>query len=362
MTDVKVNSEMSKDQNSGSKEPIGNRINSEAPKSNNNPWSAMSMGRLFFLMGVSLALSTFTPFSIFVAAPLAMALLVYGPLKAVSAFLVTGAVLSGFIGGAVISPVSGVIFSISIVYAFCVFLIVKKQFSPSHGLFRFGIAIGLVVLGAYLAMTQFGSFSLESHLQNMVNTGIEEIKSSQEFSQIVAQGGDEVRALQDLIKNPKSLVKEMVEWAPSAVVVSIFLTLWTTLFIVLRNSFVWRGNYKYSFQLKDLVQFRAPDWFVYAVIIGLALIAGGDYILGKNSEVWGMNILYSFGIFYLFQGIGLVLELFDSLKIFGLFRSMLLMFMVFSAWKIIAVVGLFDHWFDFKKILKKDKNNEGDLI
>lgn len=89
--------------------------------------------------------------------------------------------------------------------------------------------------------------------------------------------------------------------------------------------------------------FRMPDWFVWM------LIAGGFLILFKYEplRLLSFNILIIFGILYFFQGLQLMLNLFDKFKVSRIFR-LLIYFFLFTEPPVIVVLslfGLFSIWY-----------------
>ncbi len=319
-----------------------------------------SWGKLIFLGALSVVLSSFTPFFLLAPAPLAFAFLLFGPLRTVAVALFFTVLIFALVFKTGLSLVSGGVFLLALAYAAIVYIIIKRKMNPVTGLMRYGFGIvGLAATTIGVGVWSAG-ISLKPYLLQVVTTGINEIKSNAEYGQLVSKGGEDIRALQDMMQDPNGIVQELLQWSPSALFVMVILTLWISLFVVLRNSSVWSSNRPYPFDVNTLINFKAPDFLLYGLIAGLAFAAGGDLIAGEWLQIVGMNILYAVGVFYFFQGVGVFLELLNSLKILGLFRSIIVVFTIFSAWKMVALIGLFDNWFNFRKFFKK--NNEGDIV
>jgi uncharacterized membrane protein len=88
-------------------------------------------------------------------------------------------------------------------------------------------------------------------------------------------------------------------------------------------------------------------------------MVGADYGLGKIASVVGGNILYCLGVFYLFQGFGVYSDFLQYLRIRGFLKTLFIVFTLVMAFKFLAIIGMFDLWFDFRKYLT-NTNNKND--
>jgi len=320
-----------------------------------------SLGKLIFLVALSVTLSSFTPFFLLAPAPLAFAFLLFGPLKTIVVGLCFAGIVAALIFQTGLSLASAGVFVFSLIFGGIVFTIIKRQINPAIGVLKYGIGFfGLIAILSGLAVWGTG-IPVKAYLLDVVKTGINEIKSNAEYGQLVSKGGEDIRALQDMLQDPNGIVQELLRWSPSVLFVVVIVSLWLSVFLVLRNASAWSAVRPYPFNVKALIDFKSPDWLLVVLIAGLAFAAGGDLLAGEWLQVVGMNLLYAVGVFYFFQGIGVFLELLTSLKIAGLFRSIILIFTIFSVWKLLALVGLFDNWFNFRKFFKKN-NEEGDIL
>ncbi|MBI2522259.1 MAG: DUF2232 domain-containing protein [Bdellovibrio sp.] len=320
-----------------------------------------SLGKLIFLVALSVVLSSFTPFFMLAPTPLALAFLLFGPLKTAVVSVLFVAAVGVLIFQTGLSFVSAGVFFLSLLYGAVVFAIIKRQINPANAVLKYGIGLFGLIAGTAGIVVWSSGISIKTYLLEVVKTGIEEIKSNAEYAQLVAKGGEEIRALQDMLQDPNGIVRELLQWSPSVLFVTTVISLWISLFLILRNAAAWKMLRPYPFNIQALIDFKGPDWLLSVLIVGLALAAGGDYVAGEWLQVVGINLLYAVGVFYFFQGIGVFLALLTSLKIVGFFRSIVVVFTIFSAWKIVALVGLFDNWFNFRKFFKKN-NEEGDIV
>ena len=75
--------------------------------------------------------------------------------------------------------------------------------------------------------------------------------------------------------------------------------------------------------------------------------------LGEWGPVMGISLLKILGVFYFFQGFGIYVDFLDHVRIFGFLRSILVVLIVLTANQMLALVGLFDMFVNFRKFLKK---------
>jgi uncharacterized protein YybS (DUF2232 family) len=102
---------------------------------------------------------------------------------------------------------------------------------------------------------------------------------------------------------------------------------------------------------EDLKLWKAPEFLVWFVI------AGGFMLLlpWGGLSIYGLNLLIVLGTVFFLQGLAIVSFYFDKWKMPLLARSLIyaVLFLQQFASMLTAVVGLFDIWFDFRKLVKK---------
>ncbi len=321
----------------------------------------LSLGKLIFLGVVAIVLSMFGPLSLLAPVPLAVAFLLYGKEKAG----LLGLGLSGLLWGVTLGlglfselSVGAFIFSFALAYAYLTFRAVEKGEHPVKGLMR----SGAVVLGFWLTLILGASlvtgFQLQSTIVEVAQSRVEMFKTdaryATQFQAIKNSATPEAKLLLDSLNKPEELVNSFLKWAPGAIVVGTFFTLWICQFMVLRNSLIWRQLWNYPYGLADLMRFKMPDLFVLPVILGLALVLGSEMINFPMGEVIGGNLLLGLAVFYFFQGFGIVMDGLTYLKIGGLMRSLAMVLIMFLAWRVVIFVGLFDTWINFRKYMNKN--------
>jgi hypothetical protein len=321
-----------------------------------------SFGKLLFLALISVALCSFGPLSAFAPVPLILAFLLYGRLTVL------------FIGGLCTSIlwIVSLKFQIPLViagmyltaflYAILIAEIIFRNINPVKGLIYSGIILVSLMGGSLVAYNQLGKVSVRTELKEAVVKLMTMIKEQNKDNEALNSNGDEARALQDFISKPDELTNEIYGILPAAIFVFAFFGLWVSFYMTLRNSIIWRYKNLYSYTLKDLINFRTPDFFVWPLIVSLVCIVGEGHGLPKLAETVGSNLLYCLGVFYLFQGFGVYNAFLQYLKIGGFIKTIFVVFTLLMAYKFLAILGMFDLWFDFRKFFTNSKKDEGDIL
>jgi hypothetical protein len=317
-----------------------------------------SWGKLIFLGIISLALCNFGPLSIFAPVPLSIAILLYGFKK--SAALALGCLSFLFLISLKIPESSVVIglYVFAIIYSLLIIRVITAGQKPVEGIMRNG---GMFLLAIFLFLGVYellGEKSIVVIVQETVEKTLNTVKT--ENVNLLNSGTEQARILQDLIEKPKAVTKDIFHWAPAAIFSMVFLSLWASLLMVLRNALIWKKVTPYPYSMNDLIKFRMPYQSVWVLIVGLVLTLAGDYT-HELIAVGGVNILYCLGVFYFFSGLGVFLDLLTHIRFFGFIRTFTVIFTIFLGWQLITLIGVFDTWFNFRKFFKR-KNDEGDIL
>lgn len=320
-----------------------------------------SIPKLLFLAALAIGLCSFGPMSIVAPVPLAIAFLLYGRLitfsiSAISLVLLGLAAMQFkgfpfFIGG---------MFLTAFLFAFFVAEIIFRNINPTKGLLFGGLIFVLLFGASLIAVNKINKLPLKEEITQSVSTVMMELKKQKVDSANIS--GEEQRIFDDLVNKPEVIANEIYNSLPLILFGISYFGFWVSLYVTLRNSIVWRSKVSYDFSLRDLTQFKTPYFFVYPLILSLVLFLGGDYGLPKESEIIGKNLLFSLGIFYLFQGFGVYIDFLKFLKIRGFIKTFFIAFTLLLASKFLALVGIFDLWFDFRKFFTNTKKDEGDTI
>lgn len=320
-----------------------------------------SVGKLLFLAIISAALCSFGPMCVFAPVPLAIAFLLYG--RAITFAL--GAVTAGLLWTAAITVPGFPTYVVALyVMTFFVALMISemiyRNISPVRGLIISGLIVVSILGSVLIAVDKISPITLKGEISSSVSTVLNQLKKQKQTSSEIS--GEEERAFDEFVNKPEALTNEIYSSLPLIVFVFSYLGLWVSLYVTLRNSIVWRSKVVYNYNLKDLTNFKVPEFFVYPLILSLVLWVGADYGLPAGSEVIGRNLLYSLGVFYLFQGFGVYNDFLKYLKIGGFIKTMFIAFTFILANKFLAILGIFDLWFDFRRFFINKKKDEGDTI
>jgi hypothetical protein len=318
-----------------------------------------SFAKLMFLAVISIALCSFGPLSIFAPVPLILAFLLYGRVTTLFLGLISAAVLWFVSMKFAQMPFLLVgIYLVAFLYAVLIAEVIFRNINPVKGLMRAGLVLVTVSGISLFWFNQLGKVSIKSQISTTIETTFAKLKESNK--ELFATGGEDARAVQEVLARPQDLANEIYSILPSIVFIISFLGLWVSFFMTLRNSLIWRYKHLYTYSLKDLIHFKAPDFLVYPLITSLVLMVGADYGLGKTAAVVGGNILYCLGVFYLFQGFGIYNDFLKYLRIRGFVKTLFIVFTLVMAFKFLAIIGMFDLWFDFRKYLTNNTNNKND--
>lgn len=329
---------------------------------NTNKSIESSFGLLIFLQAFALVLCFGGPLSIFAPVPIILALLVYGRIPTLF--------FAGLIAAVVWYAMTKVSYSqgfiltgihlVAVFSGLVVAEVIFRNMNPVKGL----IISGLVFVSIVGGLLFFGENVSKGSTKNQISLAVEETFNAIQKSNkdVLDQGTEEARNLKEIISSKNELVENILNYLPSIIFVSSFFTLWISLYSALRLSKVWRYKNLYSFGTRDLLTFKTPEFFVYPLIVGLVLTVGASFGMGKQAQIIGENLLFCLGVFYLFQGFGIFNDFLTFAKIGGIFKSAIMAFALMALFKYLAIVGMFDLWFDFRKYFTRNKNDEGDML
>lgn len=319
------------------------------------PNPQLSISRLLLLGVSSVVLCISFIMAIFAPFPLALAIILYGRTKGY---------LVGLAGLAISFAFASALYGDLTLFGFyfCVFIfglgiaeIVLRGFSPVKGLVGLGLGF-ILVAGATFAV------SLNTLKTTPKDFIIQQLEKSAdkiaEQKKLVEQSGDKdsIQVLQ-LLDRPDLLAQEMIQSFPSYFFMGVYIMLWFNMFLVLKSRRLLLSGNDYPHSERDLLNFKVPFGFVAVLALGLVLAVWGVK-LGEAYESIGFTVIKCLGIFYFFQGFGVFSDLLNFLSVTGLFRTLIVMVTIFMANYLIAIAGLFDNWFDFRKYFVTRKTED----
>jgi len=312
-----------------------------------------SIGKLVALCAFAAMMSTFGPFALVAPAAIALAFIHFGVGRVSLAVLLMSIGLYFLVGQNMNALGSISTFLYSAVVGFVIDRFIAYKVHPVKGVLFGGIAfyLGVIVIASIGLMINGLSFT--ELVNSQVSVFINQMKQSPEYNQIISAGGEQARELRSLVNSPSSLVEQVINWMPSVAFIGIFLSLWASFYFVLRNSLAWRSHRKYPFGLLHLTFFKLPFWLVYPLILALSFSIVGDSIEGFDFSVIGFNMLYSLGVFYFFQGFGVVYDYLTVKGYRGFFKSLMITLAVVFMWRVVVLIGVLDLWVNFRKFYVK---------
>jgi MFS family permease len=316
----------------------------------------LSNGRLALLGIASVVLCVSFIMSIFAPFPLALAFILYGRVKGI----LTG--LFGLLASFIFSYLVYQDFTLFGFYI-CVFIfgfsiaeITARGISPVKGIVAIGMSFLILLSGAFFVVLKQEKITVEQFIVKQLEQSSEKIAEQKELIEKSSEK-DSIQVLQ-LLENPQLLAKELKEVIPSFMFIGVFLMLWFNMFLTLKSRRMLLTGHDFSYSEKNLLKFKVPFPFVFVLVLGLVLAIWGNEFGKYQLESLGFTIIKCLGVFYFFQGFGVFTDLLNFLGIFGFFRTLLVMIVIFMANYLIAIVGLLDNWFEFRKYFKKLKTDD----
>ena len=285
----------------------------------------LSIGRLLLLVASSVILCLSFIMSVFAPFPLALAITMYGRVKG---YLVgiAGLILSFVLAGSIYGDYTlfGFYFCV-LVFGIGIAEIVLRNISPIKGMVLFGIGFIITIATSFILMMNSMKTTPQQFILQQIEKSADKIA---EQKKAVEMSGDKdaIQVLQ-LLDRPDLLAKEMMESFPSYFFMGVFIMLWFNMFLVLKSRRLLFSGTDYSFDEKCLLNFKVPFEFVLVLALGLILALFAEKLGSLQFETLGFTT--------------------------GFFRTLLVMITIFMASYLIAVAGLFDNWFDFRKYFVK---------
>jgi hypothetical protein len=316
----------------------------------------LTTGRLLLLGASSVILCISFIMSVFAPFPLALAVILYGRTKG----LMVG------VAGLIVSFLfAAMLYKDLTLFGFYLFVflfgagiaeIVRRGVSPVKGMVTFGLAIVMITSAGFAYLVSSMNVTPKEFIIQQIEKSTDKI---QEQKKVIEQSGDKdsIQVLQ-LLDRPDLLASELMESFPSYFFMGVFLMLWFNMFLVLKSRRLLFSGNDYPYSEKDLLNFKVPFGFVIVLAIGLVFAVWGDKFGTAPFEWIGNTLIRCLGIFYFFQGFGVFSDLLNFVGVVGFFRTLIVMITIFVANYLIAVAGLFDNWFDFRKYFVKRKTED----
>jgi len=143
-------------------------------------------------------------------------------------------------------------------------------------------------------------------------------------------------------KSSAKIVDTVPKVFPAILVVAVLITLWLN--ILALTGYFNRKGIESPFGI--LSTWKAPDYFVWGLIVsGISVFAASGLL-----RTVGINMFLVLCVIYFFQGMAIISFFFKKKGLSPLLRTIGYLIIVWYLSVVVAVIGLFDLWADFRKI------------
>lgn len=316
------------------------------------------LGKLGLLGATSVVLNIVQFLAIFSPFPIALAAQNYGR-KLGYGIGVLMAIALFFAGQAYPAYLQGhwFIYSFFLVLSVMVSEVMLQKRDPFRGMVLFGLSFIFATLGLSFLYIALNDVPVREMIVEFIT------KQAQSLEQ---QAGDlsseQGRAVQTLLSKPEQFADIILKNFTSFYFGAVILTLWINLLLLLRSHQFSGILGRYQYTERSLLTIKMPEKAVWLLIPSLvAAIWGQDLGLSaeQNSIVTqiGMTGMSCLGVFYFLQGLGIYIDFLNSMSLWPFFRLFLLVFTVMTAHWILALLGLFDLWVDWRRFFKKSSQS-----
>ena len=314
----------------------------------------VSLGRLFLLGAASIFVYLMTlslPYLVsFASFPLVIAIYYYK--RSFGFILIFACLLTVFFLLRIFDSSWAVmlfpLYLVAVFIAVTVGEILLREIPPARAVLAAGTCLAILIFGVGGSLVHKNKEQIAKLLRESL-VSIQSQVQAQKKGQSQGGGG---RELKDRIQLLIDKVDQVVISMPVYIFISIFLGLWFNLYLALRGSRKLRLIKSYPYHLRHLTSIRLPYWTAYLCIGFLVLCLLPEEGVGENVQIWAENAVYILGSFFFLQGLGVYIEYLDFLKVKGIFKSILLFVIAIFAHVLLAIIGLFDLWFNFRKFFK----------
>lgn len=312
--------------------------------------------RLAALTVASLLLCLSFVMSFFTSFPVALGTFLYGRKKGYGAVAVAWALSFAISFFLLRDPMMTMFatYSASIFVTVATAEIALRNSSPMRGIVIGGIVLAGVVFGSLYASFNAANVGVKEFVVQQINDN--KAQFEQGLKQPSGEANEEAFKLLALLEQPEKLADMLIAEAPAYIIMGIFIILWANVFLILKSKRAMLGM-REQYTDKSLVEYKNPDQLIWVVIAALALAVFGDEI-DPNAVVIGTSTLKILGVFYFFQGFGLYVSFLDAMRLRGLLRTILVIATVMTASQVLALVGLFDMFVNFRRFMKKKDQGE----
>ena len=157
---------------------------------------------------------------------------------------------------------------------------------------------------------------------------------------------DDISIIKD---NENNIINSLIHIFPSLMVILSVFIIWANL--LLGKTYLRRFGIVYA-PMAILARWKVTDWVIWIFIISGLLL----FIPQKNFNFIGLNVFLIVCLVYLLQGLAIVSFLFQNKNVPFVIRYIFYFLIAVQQILVIpiAIIGLFDVWFDFRKRFQKN--------
>lgn len=201
---------------------------------------------------------------------------------------------------------------------------------------------GAVLIGTIVSLLIFSSVSGKNLFTILSQYVAHNIELSMALYQSLGMSDENLRLIRGSLSKIQYVLVRII---PALTIASTLLVIWINILV---SKALLKGKFRLHPDFEKLNQWQAPDFLVWAVIgCGLLMLfpAGAAKLLGLNVLLIAMTI-------YFLQGMGIVSFLFEKIKAPRFLKIVvyILIPLIQLAWLAVIGIGLFDMWFDFRKL------------
>ncbi len=202
----------------------------------------------------------------------------------------------------------------------------------------------MVLISAIASLFIFSSVSGKNLFTILSQYVTHNIELSLALYQSLGMSEENLRLIQGSLGKIQYILVRII---PALTIASTLLVVWINILV---SKALLKGRFRFHPDYKKLNQWQAPDFLVW-VLIGCGILM---LFPASATKLFGLNVLLILMTIYFFQGIGIVSFFFEKKKVPRFFKILLYSLIALQQLALIAVIGigLFDMWFNFRKIKK----------
>jgi len=285
----------------------------------------------FFCLALSLLLFQSVVFSILTPLPQMFCYLRLGRWAGLSMPLLMF-IVTGFVGG---SAGLGYLLQFGIPGVVLSEAIVRRFSAEKSFLLALGTTVAVILI--FLSLHASGKgLAVAELVESVAGNAVEEIIAFNE------KAGSSVEHIREFKQAAPYVGEAVSRTFHSLIAIAVMLMLWVN--ILGLSQLMKRSGARAPFG--DLSRWRSPEYLVWGVIAaGISLFSGVDFLRAP-----AVSVLLVLFVVYFFQGMAIISWLFRKKNVSPFLKGIGYVFIVWYMGALVVALGLFDLWFDFRKL------------